>query len=247
MPIIKIGDNMKRYFYIVLLFVIAGCSSAQLYKVDPLDDKDIYNGREFVTKESETSIVSVEFDGLSEGQFVFYIDVQNLSTQPAFIDPAEIFVEALHSDLLNIDQRFPVYYAVDPEKEIDAINKGIKTRKTFHEITTGANAAFTLLSIIGTLTDNNSRNDAHKVLHKVGRWADAQIREEIDYDASMKDMSAKREFWRKEALQITELQQDEIIGGLVFIPFNPKIKYLRIVVPVENEDFEFLFKVVKVN
>lgn len=239
---------MKRYLLFVLILVItAGCSSGQLYKVDPLDEKELYNGREIVTKESENSIVSVEFDGLSEGQFIFYVDVQNLKNQPAIIDPAEIFAEALQSDLLSIDRRFPIFHAINPENEIDAINKGIKSRKTFHEIATGANAAFTLLSIIGTLADNNSRNDAHKIIHKVGRWADVQIREEIDYDASMKDMEAKKEFWRNEALQLTELEQDEVIGGLIFIPFNPKVKYLRVVVPVENEDFEFLFKVVEVN
>lgn len=239
---------MKRYLlFILILVVTAGCSSGQLYKVDPLDEKELYNGREIVTKESENSIVSVEFDGLSEGQFIFYVDVQNLNNQPAIIDPAEIFAEALQSDLLSNDHRFPIFNAVNPENEIDAINKGIKSRKTFHEIATGANAAFTLLSIIGTLADNNSRNDAHKIIHKVGRWADVQIREEIDYDASMKDMETKREFWRNEALRLTELEQDEVIGGLIFIPFNPKVKYLRVVVPVEKEDFEFLFKVVEVN
>lgn len=239
---------MKRYLlFILILVVTAGCSSGQLYKVDPLDEKELYNGREIVTKESENSIVSVEFDGLSEGQFIFYVDVQNLNNQPAIIDPAEIFAEALQSDLLSNDHRFPIFNAVNPENEIDAINKGIKSRKTFHEIATGANAAFTLLSIIGTLADNNSRNDAHKIIHKVGRWADVQIREEIDYDASMKEMETKRAFWRNEALRLTELEQDEVIGGLIFIPFNPKVKYLRVVVPVEKEDFEFFFKVVKVN
>ncbi|MBX3009684.1 MAG: hypothetical protein KF816_16795 [Melioribacteraceae bacterium] len=239
---------MKRYLLFVLILVVtAGCSSGQLYKVDPLDEKELYNGREIVTKESENSIVSVEFDGLSEGQFIFYVDVQNLNNQPAIIDPAEIFAEALQSDLLSNDHRFPIFNAVNPENEIDAINKGIKSRKTFHEIATGANAAFTLLSIIGTLADNNSRNDGHKIIHKVGRWADVQIREEIDYDASMKEMETKREFWRNEALRLTELEQDEVIGGLIFIPFNPKVKYLRVVVPVEKEDFEFFFKVVKVN
>jgi hypothetical protein len=239
---------MKRYLlFILILVVTAGCSSGQLYKVDPLDEKELYNGREIVTKESENSIVSVEFDGLSEGQFIFYVDVQNLNNQPAIIDPAEIFAEALQSDLLSNDHHFPIFNAINPESEIDAINKGIKTRKTFHEIASGANTAFTLLSIIGTLADNNSRNDAHKIIHKVGRWADVQIREEIDYDASMKEMETKREFWRNEALRLTKLEQDEIIGGLIFIPFNPKVKYLRVVVPVENEDFEFLFKVVEVN
>ena len=138
-------------------------------------------------------------------------------------------------------------WAADPKSEIARISKEKEGRKTMHSVTTGLNAAFTLLSIIGTLSDKDSRNDGRKVVHDVVVWADNQVREEIDYTKTMKQLESRRKFWKNEVLNYTELKKDERVGGLVFIPFNPEIKYLRLIVPVNNTDFEFYFKQVKID
>lgn len=233
--------------FILTVVLFSACSTQTLFKADPLDEKEIYNGREIVTKENDEAVVSVEFDGQSENDFVYYVEIENHSDELLTINPGNILAEAVKKDLRSIDKRFGPMWAADPKSEIARISKEKEGRKTMHSVTTGLNAAFTLLSIIGTLADNDKRNDGRKVVHDVVVWADNQVREEIDYNESMKSLESQREFWKNEVLNYTELKKDERVGGLVFIPFNPEIKYMRLIVPVNNTDFEFYYKQVMVD
>lgn len=242
---------MKKIFLQIALVLtvlfITACSTQIIFKADPLDEKEVYNGREIVTKETDEAVVSVEFDGQSENDFVFYVEIENRSDELLTINPVNIFAEAVKKDLSSIDKHFGPMWAADPKSEIARINKEKEGRKTMHSVTTGLNAAFTLLSIIGTLSDKDTRHDGHKVVHDVVVWADNQVREEIDYTETMKQLESQRKFWKNEVLNYTELKKNERVGGLVFIPFIPKIKYMRLIVPVNNTDFEFYYKQVRVD
>lgn len=242
---------MKKIFLqttlaLAVLFITA-CSTQNLFKADPLDEKIVYNGREIVTKENDYVSVSVEFDGQSENDFVFYVHLKNLSEDTVLVTPRDIFIEALNKDLSEVDKRFGIMWAADPEIELKQITKEKENRKTMHGITTGLNAAFALVSIIADLSDNNKYGDGHKVVRDVAVWADNQIREEIDYNESMKHLESQKEFWGNEVLRNTDLLKDDEVGGLVFLPFNPKVKYMRLVIPIGNTDFEFYFKQVKID
>ena len=229
------------------LLALTACSTQNLFKVDPLDEKVVYNGREIVTKENEEVSVSVEFDGQSENDFVFYVHLKNISDDTVLVTPRDIFAEVLKKDLSEIDERFGLMRAIDPEIELTQISKEKENRKTMHGVTTGLNAAFALVSIIADLSDNNKHNDGHKVVRDVAVWADNQIREEIDYNESVKHLESQKEFWGNEVLRNTDLLKDDEVGGLVFIPFNPNVKYMRLVIPIGNTDFEFYFKQVKID
>lgn len=242
---------MKKIFLqttlaFAVLFITA-CSTQIIFKADPLDEKEVYNGREIVTKESDEVIVSVEFDGQSDNDFVFYVEIKNLSGDSLIIDPRNVFAEAIKKDLAEIDKRFQPLWAADPEMEISRINKEKDGRRTVFTVTSGLNTAFTLLSIVGTLADKGTRNNVHRVVRDFVVWADNQVRAEINYNESMKSLESQRKFWKNEVLNYTELKKDQRIGGLVFIPFNPKVKYMRLIVPVGNTDFEFYYKQVKID
>jgi hypothetical protein len=62
-----------------------------------------------------------------------------------------------------------------------------------------------------------------------------------------KQLESRRKFWKNEVLNYSELKKDERVGGLVFIPVNPQVKYLRVVVPIGNADFQFYFKQVRID
>ena len=240
-------SNLKTAFLVLSLLIVTACSTQNLFKVDPLDEKVVYNGREIVTKENDDVSVSVEFDGQSEKDFVFYVHIKNISEDTILVTPREIFSEALKKDLTEVDKRFGLIWATDPEIELTQIIKEKENRKTMHGVTTGLNAAFALVSIIADLSDNNKHGDGHRVVRNVAVWADNQIREELDYNESMRHLESQREFWGNEVLRNTDLFKDDEVGGLVFIPFNPGIKYMRLVIPIGNTDFEFYFKQVKID
>lgn len=233
--------------FILTAALFSACSTQTLFKADPLDEKTVYNGREIVTKENDDVSVSVEFDGQSENDFVFYVHIKNISDDTILVTPRDIFVEALKKDLNEVDKRFGLMSAADPEIELKQISKEKESRKTMHGVTTGLNAAFALVSIIADISDNNKHGDGHRVVRNVAVWADNQIREEIDYSESMKHLESQKEFWGNEVLRNTDLLKDEEVGGLVFLPFNSKIKYMRLVIPIGNTDFEFYFKLVKID
>lgn len=241
---------MKKY---ILLFAIlplillgTGCSAQNIFKAEPIDEKEVYNGREIVTKEMGDVIISVEFDGQSENDFVYYVEIMNRSGEIILVNPAGIFAKAVDRSLSETEEYFGTMRAADPERELMQINREKESRKTIHSVATGLNAAFALLSIIGNLSDDDTRNDGAKVVHDVFVWADNQAREEIDYSESMKHLESQRKFWKKEVLRKTELKPDDSVGGLVFIPFNPEIKFLRLTVPAGNLKFDFYFKQIQV-
>lgn len=242
---------MKKIFLlsisILIVILVTACSSQIFFKAAPLDEKETYNGREIVTKGNNDASVSIEFDGQVETDFVFYVEIENRSEDMLIIDPRDIFAEAVRKDLITIDDRFELMWAVDPQVEITRLVREKESRKKMHSVNTGLNTAFTLLSIINTLSDNNSRNDGHKIVRDVVFWADNQVREEVNYNETMKSLEYQRSFWKNEALNYTELKKDQRIGGLIFLPFNPKVKFIRLVIPIKNFDFEFYFKQVKID
>lgn len=240
-------SKLKTACLALSVIILTACSTQYLFKVDPLDEKIVYNGREIVTKENDAVSVSVEFDGQSENDFVFYVHIKNISDDTVLVTPRDIFIEALKKDLSEVDKRFGIMLAADPEIQLTHINKEKESRKTMHGVTSSLNAAFALVSIIADLSDNNKYGDGHKVIRNVTVWADNQIREEINYSESMKHLESQKEFWGNEVLRNTDLIKGEEVGGLVFVPFNPNVKYMRLIVPVGNTDFEFYYKQVKVD
>lgn len=242
---------MKKYILLItilpLILIGTGCSAQNIFKAEPIDEKEVYNGREIVTKEMGDIVVSVEFDGQSENDFVYYVEILNRSGEIISVNPAKIFAKAVDRDLSETDEFFGTMRAADPERELMQINREKEGRKTIHTVATGLNAAFALLSIIGNLSDDDTRNDGAKVVHDVFVWADNQTREEIDYSESMKYLESQRKFWKNEVMRKTELRPDDSVGGLVFIPFNPEIKFLRLTVPVGDLEFDFYFKQIRID
>lgn len=231
----------------LFVLIITGCSVKTLFKADPLDEKEIYKGREIVTKESDKAVVSAEFDGQSENDFVFYVEIENKSEEDLIIRPEEIYIDPLKEDLKTPESNLPLLWAINPEYEIDEINRQMKNRDNLHGFTTGLNAAVAVISIIGNLTDSDEKHDGKKVAHTISDWADNQIREEIDYGIAKDEMESQKQFWKNEALRYTELKSGNSVGGLVFIPFDKRIKRFRLMIPAGDGIYEFYYKVIKLN
>lgn len=240
---------MKRKFiYTVLLLtiiIVSGCST-QIIKLVTLEDKDFYKGREIVTKENDFNKISVEVDSYSGDEVVFYVHVENNSQNKIYVEPRDFYVDAMNEDLISIDPRFPRFHSLDPEKQINRINEDIESRKTSHAVVTGLNATFALVSIVADLTDKSQENDASQVSRDIAVWADNQVNEEIDYDDSMSGYESEREFWKNEVLRITDLYENDSIGGLVFVPLSRKAEYLKLTVTIEDRTFTFHYKKVVV-
>ena len=236
----------KVLLFIMVFGLITSACSTQIIKLVTLEDKDFYKGREIVTKVDDNTRISVEIDNYTGDEVVFYVQIENKSGEKIFIQPRDFYVDAVEKDLVSYDEHFRRFYALDPERQIKKINEDMEDRKTAHAVVTGLNATFALVSVVADLTDNDSENDAHQVSRDIAVWADNQVNEEIDYDAAMNEYDSQKEFWKNEVLRITDLYQNDAVGGLIFVPINKEIKYLKLTVPLDSGIYTFLYKQVVV-
>jgi hypothetical protein len=236
---------MKNILSIILgllALIVGGCAVQPIYKLEPLEEKEYYKGREIVTKEDDSIKVSVEVDNYEKGMITFYVQVENKSCDKIFIEPENFYADAISEDLKSADTLYPRFYAADPEKEIQSISKEMENRKSAHSFVTGANAVLAFLSVAADLTNKRDENKAVHVGGDVAVWAGTQTNENIDYHNSMGDLDSLREYWKNEVLRKTDLYPGEQIGGLVFVYTNPEAKYLKLYIPAGIDRYDFLFK-----
>jgi hypothetical protein len=225
-----------------LTIILSGCVQPLVYKLEPMDEKEFYKGREIVTKGNDSTSVSVEVDNYDAGRVMFYVQFKNNSDSKIFIEPVNYYVDVISEDLKTINTLYPRYYAADPEKEINNINRDIENRKNSHSFLTGANAVLAFINVAADLSDKNDKHKADHVGDDINVWANNQTDENIDYNNSLNDLSSKKEYWKNQALRKTDLYQGEQVGGIVVVSTNPEAEYLEFSIPLEDNVYNFLFK-----
>ncbi|MFC2135364.1 hypothetical protein ACFLTH_12190 [Bacteroidota bacterium] len=232
---------------ILLTIFLMSCAPSPVYRVTSLEDLTEYiDGEEFTTKEDDQAASSIEFEDYTNDNLVFYIQMANKSDSLLTIHPEYITIETLNSEMLSyFNPR--IAYAIDPNEQIDMLNSEIKNRDNWHDAATGLNILFGLVSIIADVADDDDRNDAYEVAEDIAVVAGNQINEEIDYDIDMNDLNSEKEFWKNGVLRITTLDKEEQIGGLVFLPFNPNARFIKIEIPIGNSKHSYLYKQFRIN
>lgn len=244
---------MRNIFRIKLLllplYVIfaSGCASMQIYRVIPEERTELINGREISEKEDSTAYVSFEFDGQSEDNFVFYVHVANNSGGNLYVSPVDISAEMLRHDMSPVRSgEGSVVFALDPERQIEAIEKEMSEAESWHNVSTGFNIFAAVVDVVSTLSGDHK----HKALEagaEVAYWGTKQAVETEIHKDNMRSMDSDREFWKNEVLRDTELYPDEQIGGLVFIPKNNRAKFIKLNFRIGDSDYSFLFKQVEID
>lgn len=228
--------------FVVLTLVLTGCVQRPVYKLESLDVKDYYKGREVVTKESDSTNVSVQVDNYDGGKVMFYVQIENNSNYKVFIEPKDFYVDEVSADLVPVDTLYQRYYAVDPEKEINKIKHDMEGRDSEHSFLTGANAVLAFISVASDLTNKNDEHKADHVGDDINNWADNQTDENINYNNSISNLDSKKEYWENQALRKTDLYPGEQIGGVVVVPTNPEAEYLEFTIPLDNTLYNFFFR-----
>ena len=240
---------MKTSFLIiisVLTLVLTGCVTRPVYKLESLDVKDYYKGRELATKEADSIMVSVQVDNYNGGKVLFNVQIENNSNYKVFIEPNDIYVDKVSEDLVSVDTLYQRYYAVDPEKELNKINQDMEGRKSAHSFLTGANAVIAFISVAADLSNKNDKHKADHVGDDINNWASNQNDENINYDNSMNNLDSKKDYWENQVLRKTDLYPGEQLGGIVEVQVNPHAEYMELTIPVDNDVYNFFFKKVVV-
>ncbi|MCW8850434.1 MAG: hypothetical protein OQJ81_10690, partial [Melioribacteraceae bacterium] len=179
------------------------------------------------------------FDDYTGEESIFHVFAYNIEQEDFIFDPSKISIKFYDKNKKLINHND--IYAVDPEQQINKLDQSIKERDNSHDVSTGLNVAFALLSTIVDLTDGED-NNAEEVLENVVVFADNQISEEVSYENDLDFLKANKAYWKNEVLRKTELSKDEGIDGVVYLPFNEDARYVKIFMPIGKTVHTFKFQ-----
>lgn len=236
----KMNNNIK-YFLVILIFLgLTNCSSS-FYTLSPDEMSSFEKGRELIEKEDNSAYSSISFEDYTDDEFVFHVFVYN--KEEGFIfDPSLISIKFYDKNRKPLSSN--KYFAINPEEQIERLDLAIKERDNTHDVSTGLNIAFALLSTVVDLTDGED-NNTEEVLENVVVFADNQISEEVAYDSEIDFLKANKAYWKNEVLRKTELSREEGVDGVVYLPFNEEAKYVKIFIPIGKSLHTYKFQQVE--
>lgn len=235
--------------FIIVLFPLllsAGCSSSELFTLAPDKEKtDTEDGTEIAFLEDDLVYSNIEFVDEFNGKYIFYLFVFNKSDEKINIDPAEIKMIAFDENKKPIPKK-NTFYAIDPALMIGELEENINNRKTEHAVSTGFNFIFALINTAADLSNNN-KNDVAEVFENAAIFAENQVIEEINYSADVDYLKSQKSMWEYDVLPKIQLNSQDDIGGLVFIPASRDAEYLKIIIPFDSTKHTYFFKKEKIS
>lgn len=228
---------------ILFLVGLTNCSSS-FYTLSPDEESMLDMGREIIEKEDNLAYSSLSFEDYTGDEYVFHVFAFNKNQENFVFDPSLIYAKLYDKNKMQLSNK--TLYAIDPEEQIEILNENIKERKNSHDVSTGLNFAFALLSTMVDLTDDND-NDTEEVLENVVVFAENQVNEEISYDNDIDYLKAHKTYWKNEVLRKTKLSEEKGVDGIIYIPFNPDAKYIKVFIPVGKTIHTYKFQQIEQN
>ena len=232
----------------ILLFaaalLLAGCASQPpIFKAQKLEEPQGYFTEEETIQCSNTY---VEFISQEGDLFLFYVEVESNSEDVLAIYPTEIYLEVVE-DSDDPDKLYTErYFALDPEREIMAIEQMVREEDGRHDVATAENVIFGVISVFADLSSDREAKGAAVITNIFGTGIN-QVNEEVYHSNAEEDLEASKEFWKNEVLNESVLNPGDIIGGLVYLPFSNTAKLFKVIIPVCDLPESHLFGQVQIN
>ena len=225
-------------------FILQSCYAPQsIVKLQPKEEPVKWvQGQAFVSDSLYGVSYEVSFDRVENNQYIFDFHITNRSNMPILINPAEFYYCPLDGAMNSIAPG--KILAIDPEKEIEQIDKALARndaqRKSQFGVALLAIGADIASGII-VASDRNPRNDFIRMPIADGVHA-AIIASAIENEAEAENLSDLKQTWSKAVIRKTTLNSNYTMYGKVFFPATPNAGYIRIYVPVDNDLIAFSFQ-----
>ena len=231
--------TLSTYFtFILLLLLFTNCSSV-FYTLSPDEESSLDMGRNVIEKEDENVYSSISFEEQTGEEFIFYLFAHNKGDEKILVDPSQIFVKIYDENKERIfNGRI---YAINPEEQIHNLNKDMEEREDSHELNTGLNIAFSLFDTIADLSDDDD-DDADEIAENVLIFTGNQINEEVSYKNEMDELKSLKSYWKNNVLRITEIENEEDVSGIFYIPINEEAKYIKMYIPLGKSFHTYKFQ-----
>lgn len=233
--------RLKTILILLIVISLTGCSTAEYFTLTPDREKvDVEDGTQIAIYEDDLAYSNIEFDEIANNNFIFYLFIYNKSEDKLPIDPTKIKMIAFDENKVPLPE-YNTFFGREPRLMIGKLDKNIKDRGTEHDISTGINFIFTLINTVADLSNDND-NDAAEVFENVARFTGNQIHEEINYSNDLEYLKSRKKMWEDDVLPKIELEPEDDIGGLVFIPACYDAAYIKVIIPFEKNKHTYFFK-----
>jgi len=234
----------RMIFLLTAVFLLAACASQPpIFNAQKLEEPEGY----FTEEETDPCANSkIEFISQDGDLFLFYVEVESNSEDVLAIYPTEIYLEVVE----NIDKQEKLYteryFALDPKREVMAINQMMKEEDDRHDVATAENVIFGVVSVIADLSSNRDDKESAVVMDVFNTGIN-QVNNEIYHSSAEKDMEEMKNFWKNEVLNESVLNPGDTIGGLVYLPFSNTAELFKVIIPVCDLPELHLFRQVQIN
>jgi len=231
-------------FLLAAVFLLAACASQPpIFNAQKLEEPEGYFTEEEAIQCANSKIEFINQDG---DLFLFYVEVENSSEDVLAIYPTEIYLEVVE----DIDQQEKFYaeryFALDPKREVMAINQMMKEEEDRHDLATAENVIFGVVSVIADLSSDRHDKEAAVVMDIFNTGAN-QVNNEIYHSNAEKDLEEMKYFWKNEVLNESVINSGDTIGGLVYLPFSNMAEIFKVIIPVCDLPESHLFRQVQIN
>lgn len=240
-----IKQKMNIIFAVIFcVFSLSSCYTAQpIVKLQPDDSKVRWeNGTAYISDSIYGVKYEVAYIGIQDSQYVFDFHIINHSNKEYVVDPSSFYYrpcdELLHEKgLLKVT-------AIDPEKELSRINKGLSQTQIRRKNNFGI-ALFAIgADIISSIVMSNDYNPHdHFVRDAVSSGVQTAVYvSSIANEEKADNLKYEKQKYSNSVIRKTTLDCNYAVYGKVFFPVTANSEYIRLYVPVDNDLIVFTFK-----
>lgn len=228
-----------------LLFILQACSPEPVYrlKAEANDQStSYYQGVEYIHLENDSVFVTVSYYEHTSSMFALEVEVINESNKIVRVAPDCLAYKAYkgHSPQ-NIDKFLTLEQARNPEQKILNLDLALARQKANHK--TDEFLFYTLqgLTVVSGATAD-SKEEQEEAGEQLVQNAVNQQLDRAEYRHNRSSLRGSKEFWKAEALRITDLWPGEQIRGLVYFDTEPDAELYNILIQLDELHYDTWFR-----
>ncbi len=242
----------------VMAALLWGCAEPEmLFHATPTAPNTVwYSGREYVSETKDSITVSVAFENEINRTMTFYAVVGNFGSDTVLVAPEKIYY-AGHVNMIgpvtdyetmrvtyDTVNRTDIVHALDPESELQALDRQQAQASAAYANQTGLNSAAAILNIVGavsTIGQNKTREERHQEERNRREVSRSQTENNENYSIQSTSIAEQRAYWANAMLRKTTLFPGSAIGGNLRIPVDKDAGSITLYIPIGATTFSFDF------
>jgi hypothetical protein len=229
---------MRFYFFIILSFTTAfGNQLTDNYTLTPVTEGNNFHfTNSLVWVEDNNAKTVLNFDDQAGNCFGFFTVIENKCDSAISFEPLDIYAE-VYNDENGLTEEPELLYSIDPDEQVELIDKDIKSLKSNKELKDGLNCFLAGLSVAVAAASNEVPD---------GYIMDDIVAEEDEYTYNKYDLEQEKIYWETEVLRSSLILPAKKAAGYFYIPISPEAKWIKVIIPFGETEYVFNFRQTKI-